>query len=105
MIARDLFNRAHGAVAETQARLMEVEVSDDVLEERVRAKLGHVLAHVSALEISAKGGQVVLAGEALVDEIEPLLSRTRGVRGVKSVESHVTARAWGADGHAVPAPA
>src|SRR5919205_3479420 len=55
--ARDLRNRAGGLVAEARSRGRGRAVSDDVLVERVRAKLGRVASHPRAISVAARGGR------------------------------------------------
>ena len=90
---RDLRNRAQGRVAELRAS--GEQVNDDLLVERVRAQIGHVLSHPAAIEIIASDGLVIVRGPVLEGErekIEHRLSETRGVRDYRvDVESHPTA--------------
>jgi hypothetical protein len=53
---RDLSNRARGFAAETTSRLAGETVPDEVLAERVRSKIGRVLSHPKAVDVSAEGG-------------------------------------------------
>jgi osmotically-inducible protein OsmY len=81
--SRDLANRLRGAVAEGRASMRDRDISDDVLAERVRAQLGHVLSHPGGIEILAENGSVIIRGPVLLGELEKVrekLSRTRGVR-------------------------
>jgi len=79
---RDLGNRVQGAWAERRGRVMERVVPDDVLEERVRAQLGHTLSHPGSIEVLASRGVVTVRGPVLRGEAEKIrekLERTRGV--------------------------
>lgn len=81
----DLANRAWGAVAEFGSVLRErnQHISDDMLDARVRAQLGHVLSHSGDVEVRVRDGEVTIAGEIPADErnrIEKRLRKTRGVR-------------------------
>lgn len=87
--ARDLANRTKGVVAATRGRLSRRAVSDDVLEARVRAKLGRVVSHPAAVKVSASDGRVRLEGPILTDEAARLLSTIWQVRGVKDVENQL----------------
>jgi len=85
--SRDLGNRTKGLVAQAGSRLhRNGEVDDPVLRDRVRSKLGHVLAHPSALEVEAENGKVILAGPILAHEADRLLDAVRSVKGVKDLE-------------------
>ena len=79
-------DQAQGVVAETRARLRHEEVDDRRLIERVRAELGRVLTHVSAVHVEAGDGIVTLRGDILEHEAEKALAAARSTRGVRSVE-------------------
>jgi osmotically-inducible protein OsmY len=79
-------DHAQGLVAETRARLGQEEVDDRTLVERVRAELGRVLTHVSAIHVVARDGIVTLRGDILEHEAEKALAAARSTRGVQSVE-------------------
>lgn len=81
--SRDVTNRARGVVAELRGRLSNVHVGDDVLRERVRARIGTVVGHPSAIEVSVADGSVTLRGPVLADEVDRLMRRVRGVPGVR----------------------
>ncbi len=101
MAWRNGLNHARGVTADVRARLLGEEVDDDVLGERVRARLGHLVAHPAALEVSVRGGKVLLSGSTLPDEMNRLAAQVGAVRGVRAVETHLSPRAWSTDGHAV----
>ncbi|HEY2974800.1 MAG TPA: BON domain-containing protein [Pyrinomonadaceae bacterium] len=83
----DLGNRAYGVVAETKSIFRHDEVSDEVLVDRVRSRLGRIPVHVGAFDISADNGTVTLRGQILADELPKVLRATRFVRGVKDVDN------------------
>ena len=87
--SRDLKNRAKGAVAEVKAMTREEGVLDPVLEERVRAEMGRVVANPGAIDVSALDGVVILSGPVLASELDRLLSAVGGVRGVEDVENRL----------------
>jgi hypothetical protein len=87
--ARDLGNRSAGIVVEARSRLFEKTVDDEVLERRVRSKLGFLVRHPSALAIQVSGGRIVLGGPVLSDEVQQLMNGVRAVRGVTSVENNL----------------
>jgi uncharacterized membrane protein len=86
---RDLRNRSQGLWAELKASLASGQVSDQVLAERVRARIGGVTSHPRSIWVSARNGHVVLTGPILAHEVEPLLKQVRAVRGVTSVENNL----------------
>jgi gas vesicle protein len=87
--ARDLRNRSTGMVAEVRSRISEGEVSDEVLEGRVRSKLGFLVRHPSAITTHIANGRVLLSGPVLSDELEQLIAGVRAVRGVRAVENQL----------------
>jgi ribosomal protein S8E len=80
---RDAINRARGAMEEVKAQSREVEnVPDRTLVDRVRARIGHVVAHPSSIEVTAENGKVILRGAVRRGEVARLreyLEQTRGV--------------------------
>ena len=88
--ARDVRNRGRGQLAELRARFRREEVDDAVLVERVRAAMGRVVSHPSAIEVTAEGGRVTLRGPILADEVDELLGCVASVRGVNSVDNQLT---------------
>jgi hypothetical protein len=86
---RDLRHRAGGLVAETVRIVRRERISDDVLEQRVRSKLGRVACHPSSVGVIASGGRVILDGPVLRNEAEHIARAVRHVRGVRGVESRL----------------
>jgi BON domain-containing protein len=87
--SRDVANRARGVVAELRGRLRREHVGDDVLRERVRARIGSVIGHAGGIETRVSDGKVTLRGPVLSEELDRLLRRVRGVRGVADVISEL----------------
>ncbi len=83
--ARDLGNRAYGTASSMRSRFNRGEVSDIVLMERVRSALGRAASHPGSITVTADAGRVMLSGWILTHELEPLLERVAGVRGVREV--------------------
>ena len=85
---RDVEHRAEGAVAETR-RVFEDDddVSDSVLEQRIRTVVGRAVSHPHAVELNCTGGSVFLGGWVLADEIAELTSAVRAVRGVRELST------------------
>lgn len=86
---RDLAHRVRGLAARVRSASTEDEVSDAVLSERVRACLGRVVSHPGAIEVHASQGRVVMSGEVLAREYQPLLRAIEAVRGVEAVEDRL----------------
>jgi hypothetical protein len=83
-LAQGLRNRTTGLVAGARRRLSPAPVSDDVLAERVRARMGHIVSHAS-IDVQAAQGEVTLRGPVLDTEVEGLLRAVRAVPGVRAV--------------------
>lgn len=85
---RDVEHRAEGAAAGTR-RLFEDddEVSDTVLEQRIRTAVGRAVSHPHAVEVNCTGGSVFLGGWVLADEVSELTSAVRAVRGVRELST------------------
>ena len=88
---RDLSNRTHGIVSELKSHLSSAQIDDDVLVQRVRAKLGRAVSHPSAIQVTAQNGTVTLAGPVLASEMSGLLSTVGGLRGVNDVVNNLEA--------------
>lgn len=83
---RDLEHRVQGlAVGLPRSLQGDDQVSDDILVERVRSRLGRVCSHPHALRVLAHDGVVTIEGPILEDEVAPLLVAVRSVRGVKDL--------------------
>lgn len=87
--SRDLRNRARGIAHEVRARFAREEVSDEVLCERVRSRLGWAVSHPGAIEVAALSGRVTLSGAVLEREYVRLLRTVWAVRGVADVEDRL----------------
>src|SRR5215216_3075785 len=87
--ARDARNRTAGVAAELRSRFRSDQVNDDVLHERVRSAIGRVASHPSAITVLAAEGRVVLTGHVLADEVDDLVTRVEGVRGVSEVRNEL----------------
>jgi hypothetical protein len=83
--SRDLGNRAQGVVAETSARMAQKTASDEVLADRVRSKMGRVLTHPRAIDVTAERGVVELRGAVLRSERQKAIRAAESIRGVVAV--------------------
>jgi hyperosmotically inducible periplasmic protein len=89
----------HGMAARTRARMREDVVDDDRLRERVRARLGRVVAHPRAIEVKVRDGRVVLSGHASRREIDQLVGTVATMRGVGEVDNMLSPPMPGDDMH------
>lgn len=88
MTARDVRHRMTGAAARTLDRLVvEPAPSDDVLVERVRARLGRLVSHPGAIDVAASGGAVTLTGPVFIAEVDQLMRGVAAVAGVTEIHN------------------
>jgi hypothetical protein len=90
---RDLQHRARGLRSRVKRLRGRRRSVDDLLMERVRAKLGRYCTHPGAIEVTAFNGHVVLTGDALVTEQQQVMAAVRSVRGVEHVDNKLTVHA------------
>jgi len=84
---KDILNRAEGVTALARSLFHRVEdISDDVVLERVRSRLGHVIQHPQSIATKVVGGVVTLTGTVDRAKRKQLLKQIRAVPGVKDVE-------------------
>jgi len=86
-------NHTRGAIARIQGRIGsrgEQAVDDAVLEERVRAAMGHIMSDPHSIEIRAHDGCVILKGPAQPDEVGELVACAERVRGVREVDNRLS---------------
>jgi uncharacterized membrane protein len=85
---RDVEHRVEGAVAETRGLFEDDDqVSDTVLEQRVRTAVGRAVSHPHAVEVNCTGGSIFLGGWVLADEAAELTGAVRSVRGVRDLST------------------
>src|SRR2546421_532602 len=88
---RDARHRAMGMRAEVGAvgrRLRGEPVDDETLVGRVRAVLGRYVSHPHAIEVTAAGGEVSLAGPILANQVPSLMGmgpRENGIEVQKTI--------------------
>jgi hypothetical protein len=87
--ARDLRQRARGLAHEARARASREHVDDEVLAERVRARLGRLASHPRALQVAARQGRVELSGPIFSAEHGRVIRGVWLVRGVRAVEDRL----------------
>ena len=94
----DLAHRATGLVARARNLLRRGPIDDDVLVERVRAKLGRTVSHPHAIAVAAVDGVVRLRGPVLQSEIQRLIQSVTRVAGVRRVVNQLEAHSRVGDG-------
>lgn len=90
---RDLAHRVQGmvAVSRNALRPQRLHPSDEILEDRVRAKLGRYVSHPHAIDVHAHEGHITLDGLILTHEIDPLISAVFKIPGVNRIENRLEA--------------
>jgi hypothetical protein len=86
---RDFSNRARGIAATIQSTFASQEVDEGVLTDRVRSKLGRIVSHPGAIEVTAENGNVTLSGPILEAEVDNVLSCVKWVSGVKEITNNL----------------
>jgi gas vesicle protein len=87
--AHDLRNRTRGTIAAIQSRLSSEQPNDSVLVDRVRSRIGRIVSHPAAIEVTAQNGNVTLSGPVLADEVPHLLSCVKWIHGVQDVSNNL----------------
>lgn len=87
---RDAAHRIEGLRARARRLVSDTPIPDDLqLIERVRARMGRLVAHPHAIQVGAYNGRVTLSGPVLAHEVERLLDAVRSVWGVSSVDNRL----------------
>jgi uncharacterized membrane protein len=88
---RDTSHRLWGVVASRRARLSpNGEALDDVLVARIRSKMGRLVSHPGAIEVTADKGHVTLQGPILAHEVDGFLKTVAATRGVLGLENRLS---------------
>jgi hypothetical protein len=95
--SRDIVNRTQGVIARSRSLATDGGAPDGVIADRVRSRLGRVVSHPRAIEVTVRGQHVVLSGPILAEEAPRLCFAVRSVRGVKSVEDRLQVCEWPGD--------
>lgn len=84
-----LVDRAKGVVATGSLdRTSSAEPqTDDQLRERVRSRMGHLVSHPRAIEVTVEDGIVRLSGQVLAQELDGLLTQISEMKGVRKVHN------------------
>ena len=84
--ARHAADRLHGAMAQRHGR----EPSDDrQLQERIRSRLGHLVAQPGKVEVHVEKGRVTLSGSAELSEVDGLVAAVSDMLGVERVDNRM----------------
>ena len=88
--ARRMVGHTRGALARARAALADAPVGDDLLHDRIRARLGHMIDHPGQIHVDVDHGRVVLRGNASSEEIEALTERLSTMRGVAWIDNRLS---------------
>jgi len=80
-------DRLRGVAARTRAGLTAEPIDDDLLHERIRSRLGRLVAHPHDVEVHVRDGRVQLKGHVAEEEFHDLLHTVSSMRGVQNLES------------------
>jgi hypothetical protein len=87
---RDAGNRWHGLLAQWRRLAGSgTPPDDDVLQARVRARLGRIVTHPHAVTVAAEQGCITLGGPILSHEKPQLLAEVARVSGVREVRDQL----------------
>src|SRR5579871_5270620 len=92
IVASDASHRLTGMFAGVFAPPDDADADDLVLAERVRAKLGRLVRHPGAIDVTANHGNILLRGPVLADEVQQLLLGVASVPGVENVVDSLDVR-------------
>ncbi|MGA8277433.1 MAG: BON domain-containing protein [Rhodanobacteraceae bacterium] len=87
--AKHALDQGRGAIANLRSRLRNDSPSDDQLNERIRARLGHLIAHPHAVHTSVADGRVTLRGTVQPEDLNKLMSALWLMRGVRDIDSRL----------------
>jgi gas vesicle protein len=87
--ARDIGNRTTGMIATARGTLMNEDIDDRRLIERVRASLGRASSHPRAIDVESENCVVTLRGHVLAAEHDDVVTAAAAVRGVQRVASEL----------------
>jgi hypothetical protein len=63
--------------------------TDDVLAARVRTRVGRLVSHPGAIDVTATSGRVTLSGPVFEAEVEQLVNGVREIAGVAAIDNHL----------------
>jgi uncharacterized membrane protein len=82
---RDIRNRAQGLTSTVGSLFVADNASDEVMVQRVRSKLGRIVSHPHAINVSSQNGRVTLAGPIIAHEVDDLIGCVSAISGVTDI--------------------
>jgi osmotically-inducible protein OsmY len=91
----DVLRRGTGAIRDATSGLgfCQESVADDILRERVRSRLGHLMDHADQVETQVRDGIVTLQGMLLSGDRSSLIRDLERIPGVRGIEDLLSAPA------------
>lgn len=90
---KDLFNRVRGfAVKVAEEIVPEEQPTDELLLERIRSRMGHIVANPHEIQVRVEEGVVTLEGKLDHPERHRLRNEIRAMPGVKRLNAHLGRR-------------
>lgn len=91
--AKDLLNRVGGLATEAVSALIEEgPVADEVLVQRVRSRMGHIVSKPHEIQVRVHSGVVTLEGMVTHAERRRVRENVKSIHGVKSLDDHLKTR-------------
>jgi uncharacterized membrane protein len=85
----DLRNRVRGVLSNGIAFVSEEELPDQVIESRIRTRMGMLARHPDDVMVSVQNGRVILDGNMLQDEVEGFVSGIQRMKGVRDLQNNL----------------
>lgn len=95
--AHDLRHRARGVMSQGLARFDDTIAPDQVLEARLRSRLGFLTRHPGGISVAVQDGQAILSGDVLETEAAGLLKGLGKVRGMRAIQNNLRVHAEAGD--------
>lgn len=86
---RDLQNQLSGIAARLRSNFATGDASDRVVEQRVRSRIGRVVAHARRIRVLCDHGVVTLWGPVFDHEVPSLLEAVKATPGVNDIFDHL----------------
>lgn len=92
--SRDAEHRFVGLAARARAAVVgKPAPTDEVLAARVRTRVGRLVSHPGAIDVTATSGRITLSGQVFGGEVDQLVNGVREVSGVIGIDNQLEAHA------------
>jgi uncharacterized membrane protein len=85
----DLRNRVRGLLSSGMAMINEEDLPDQVIESRIRSKMGLFARHPGDVMVAVQNGRVTLEGNMLENEVEGFLGGIRRMKSVREIQNNI----------------